>query len=700
MQFQQSTIVFKASNLLHKDGFKPSNIDVYDASFGNDVVIKLVFNQQNNKVNTLSAPVLGELEALLEAIEAKIKGGTQIKLVAFASAKQDIFIAGADINEIKEIKTKQEAKAKVARGQAILHKISTLSCQTIALINGACMGGGLELALACTYRLASDNAKTKLALPEVNLGIIPGFGGCVRLPRLIGLINASQMILSGAPVDAKKAQKQGLIDYIAPLAFFEEHCNKLLQSILSAQFKVKRSKFLSQVLFKYLILMQAKTNVLKLTKGHYPAPLKAVDVLHRTFFTTKNIKKELQIELEAFCELCTGDISKNLIDVFFKLEALKKDSFAVPEGTTSLNIDETAVLGAGVMGGGIAWLMTMLNKGVKMKDVNLKAIALGFGQIANNYKSLIKKRKIKPEQVNQKYNLVTFTMEDADLKNCDLVIEAIVEDLSIKQKVLANTESVVKKDAIIATNTSSLLVSDIAKNLQHKDRFIGMHFFNPVNKMPLIEVIKTKDTSPAVVQTVVQIARQAGKIPVVVGDCAGFVVNRILMLYMNEALKCLETTGDTKLIDEIFLKFGMPMGPFTLADEVGLDVCYKVAQNLYAAFGERAKPSQMLERLYKDQHLLGKKGGAGFYTYKDGVQQGVNPSLKAILRILPQKQEVLSDKQIIQTCLKVAINEAKLIVEEGIVQNPDHIDIAMIMGTGFPAFRGGLVSYAKQNNLW
>ena len=700
MQFQQSTIVFKASNLLHKDGFKPSNIDVYDASFGNDVVIKLVFNQQNNKVNTLSAPVLGELEALLEAIEAKIKGGTQIKLVAFASAKQDIFIAGADINEIKEIKTKQEAKAKVARGQAILHKISTLPCQTIALINGACMGGGLELALACTYRLVSDNAKTKLALPEVNLGIIPGFGGCVRLPRLIGLINASQMILSGAPVDAKKAQKQGLIDYIAPLAFFEEHCNKLLQSILSAQFKVKRSKFLSQVLFKYLILMQAKTNVLKLTKGHYPAPLKAVDVLHRTFFTTKNIKKELQIELEAFCELCTGDISKNLIDVFFKLEALKKDSFAVPEGTTSLNIDETAVLGAGVMGGGIAWLMTMLNKGVKMKDVNLKAIALGFGQIANNYKSLIKKRKLKPEQVNQKYNLVTFTMEDADLKNCDLVIEAIVEDLSIKQKVLANTESFVKKDAIIATNTSSLLVSDIAQNLQHKDRFIGMHFFNPVNKMPLIEVIKTKDTSPAVVQTVVQIARQAGKIPVVVGDCAGFVVNRILMLYMNEALKCLETTGDTKLIDEIFLKFGMPMGPFTLADEVGLDVCYKVAQNLYAAFGERAKPSQMLERLYKDQHLLGKKGGAGFYTYKDGVQQGVNPSLKAILRILPQKQEVLSDKQIIQTCLKVAINEAKLIVEEGIVQNPDHIDIAMIMGTGFPAFRGGLVSYAKQNNLW
>ncbi len=265
---------------------------------------------------------------------------------------------------------------------------------------------------------------------------------------------------------------------------------------------------------------------------------------------------------------------------------------------------------------------------------------------------------------------------------------------------LANTESFVKKNAIIATNTSSLLVSDIAQNLQHKDRFVGMHFFNPVNKMPLIEVVKTNHTSPAVVQTIVQIARQAGKIPIVVGDCAGFVVNRILMLYMNEALKCLEATGDTKLIDEIFVKFGMPMGPFTLADEVGLDVCYKVAQNLYAAFGERAKPSQMLERLYKDQHLLGKKGGAGFYTYKDGVQQGVNPSLKAILRILPQKQEVLSDKQIINSCLKVAINEAKLILEEGMVQNPDHIDIAMIMGTGFPAFRGGLVSYAKQNNLW
>jgi 3-hydroxyacyl-CoA dehydrogenase / enoyl-CoA hydratase / 3-hydroxybutyryl-CoA epimerase len=677
-----------------------THTSIFQKIIQDKIIIKILIDQANSKVNTLAAPVLEELELIVKHIEGEINKGINISLLAFASAKQEVFIAGADINEIKNITTKQDAMQKVFRGQDIITKISNLKCKTIAMINGACMGGGLELALACNYRVASDSGKTKLALPEVNLGIIPGFGGCVRLPRLIGLINASQMILSGAPVDCKKALKQGLVDDVFPAFAFSEFCDKYLEKIAKNQINIKRKSFVVEFIFKIFILRAAKKNVLKLTKGFYPAPLKAIEVLAQTYHPLCSTRCALKTELKAFCELCIGDVSKNLIDVFFKIESLKKDTFSISQDVKHLEIQESAVLGAGVMGGGIAWLLTTLNKPVKMKDINLKAIGLGFTQIANNYKAMIKKKKLKPQELNQKYNLVTFATESSSLVNSNLIIEAIVEDIAVKQKVLSEVEAFVSKDCIIATNTSSLLVSEIAKGLSHKDRFVGMHFFNPVNKMPLVEVVKTKDTSDTAVQTIVSLARAAGKMPIVVGDCAGFVVNRILMLYMNEALKTLEQNLNLEEIDNIFTDFGMPMGPFTLADEVGLDVCYKVAQNLHLSFGARAKPSPILEQLYKEHHLLGKKGDSGFYDYKNGVKLGVNKMTESILRAHGSKRQEIDTVKILNSCLKIAIEEAKLIKNEGMVTNEDHIDIAMIMGTGFPAFRGGLVSYAKQNGLW
>ena len=667
-------------------------------------IFTITFNQKDSKVNTLCEPVLTELEQILDEISCK----TDINAVVFRSAKEGVFIAGADINEIKNITTIEDARAKVSRGQQIISKIEKLSicptrgvkCITFAVINGACMGGGLELALACNYRIAIEGEKTKLALPEVNLGIIPGFGGCIRLPKVVGLLNALPIILSGAPVDCKKALKIGLVNFVASGL----ECEKLIENFIAKTTqarKIKRFKlYFFQRYLKHFMVNSARKQVLQTTKGFYPAPLAAAKLLEQTFCIAYNQDKALAMELDAFCDLAIGQISKNLIDLYFSTEALKKNNFGIEESIAEKQINEVSVLGAGVMGGGIAWLFSKINLPIKMKDINLKAIGLGYTQIAKIYGALLGKRKIKPAELAQKYNLIGHTLENADLKASDLVIEAVVEDINIKKSVLADIEKHISKDAIIATNTSSLLVSEIAKDLQHKERVVGMHFFNPVNKMPLVEVVKGEHSSPQAVKTVLNIARKSGKVAIVVGDCAGFVVNRILLPYMNEALKCLEQYGphNLKAIDKIFTNFGMPMGPFTLADEVGLDVCHKVSKNLCHAYGDRLTPAKTIENLFVEQKLLGKKAGKGFYNYNsEGKQIGLNIDAQLIS---PAEPKQFNEAEILNRCLQVMISEAKLILAEKIIDSEQNLDIAMIMGCGFPAFRGGLVKYAKTLDIW
>ena len=637
--------------------------------------LHIVFENQTSSVNTLCAKTIEELNTIISNIPQ------EAKFIVFESSKNGCFIAGADIKEIANISNEADAFAKASIGQNIIHKISKIKIPTIAIINGVCMGGGLELALACDIRIATTNSKTKLALPEVNLGIIPGFGGTQRLPRIIGLKNSLDLILTGKSIDGKKAKKIKLIHELC-------HENSIPEVLANIQKTLSKSPKEYIINNKYkptffekhlpdLILHIAKKQVIKKTKGFYPAPLSAISVIKKTI-NKKNIEKCLTIEANAFSKLAHTQICKNLVQLFFTNEALKKE---YKDETTP--ITSTTIVGSGIMGGGIAFALNLSGINVRMKDITLSALALGFKQVKDYYQSLIKSKKITQYEANTNIAKITSTTELNGIYASDLIIEAVVEDLKIKHTVLQEIEQNTKKSCIIATNTSSLRVSEIAQPLSRKENIVGMHFFNPVNKMPLVEVVYTEFSSNEAITKVMQLARKCGKVAIPVGDCNGFIVNRILLPFMNEALICLEESGEIVKIDKILKEFGMPMGAFELADEIGLDVCHKVANILYSSYGERMKPSKILENIYKNLKLTGKKSGEGFY--KNG---------KANKKILIKKRKKLSNNEILERTTLIMINEASRILEEGFIQNPHYLDMAMIMGAGFPAFRGGILKYA------
>ena len=565
--------------------------------------------------------------------------------------------------------------------------------KSLAVIDGACMGGGTELALACTFRIASDSSKTKIGLPEVNLGIFPGFGGTQTLPSLIYLPNSLDLILSGRALDGKKAMKMGVVDDCYPKEYEEKVLKNWVEKIVKGEtasiFAKRRARkpLIEKLPFgKTLIFKQARKSLLAKTKGHYMAPVKALEVIEKTY--GMELDKGLKIELDNFVKCVVSQTSKNLISLFYTSEELKKEYAEV----TPKNIEETFLLGAGVMGGGIAWLFSHYGFSVRMKDISLKGLEIGFKQIGEIYKSLVKKRRLKEQDLTAKYSKITATTNNSGVEKADLILEAIIEDLSIKQKTLQEIENIAKKEAIIATNTSSLLLKDIGSVLKNPQNLVGMHFFNPVNKMPLVEVVKGEKTSEEAVSTIVNLSRKMGKTPIVVGDSSGFVVNRLLLTFMNEALFCLEETGDIEKIDKIVTDFGMPMGPFLLADEVGIDVAYKVSRNLESFYGERMKPSFILGLIYNEEKLLGKKAGLGFYKH-EGKNTSLNQELAMKIRTKSAGKSIESN-EILERCLYLMINEAGRVLEEKMVKNARQLDMAMIMGTGFPPFRGGLLKYA------
>ncbi|MES2962096.1 MAG: 3-hydroxyacyl-CoA dehydrogenase NAD-binding domain-containing protein [Pseudomonadota bacterium] len=669
-------------------------------------VANLVFDLPDEKVNKLSAPVLEELEKALNVID----GNKGIRILLITSHKQNIFIAGADINEIKAISDPKDALAKVSRGQNAITKIAQLKIPTIAVIDGACLGGGLELALACKYRVAIVNPKTSLGLPEVNLGIIPGFGGTQRLPKLIGLQESLKMILSGKPVDAKKAFKIGLVDDIFREEFLEEKLSHFVTEIIKSgdqnhylkareDARKKRFVFESLLFGKHVIFYMAKKDLYEKTKGQYPAPFYALEVIKRTYGATY-ADRGLKIELEAFCELAVGEISKSLIEIYFTSEALKKDSGIETEIAVK-DVKNAAIMGAGVMGGGIAWLFANNNLNVRIKDITQKAIALGYHQIILVFNQLKKIRKITSEQANIKIAHVTAGVDYAGFEKADFVIEAIVENMAVKKKLLAEVETQVSKNAVIVSNTSSLSISEMASALQNPERFAGMHFFNPVNRMPLVEVIRGEKTSEKTIATIVKLSKKLGKTPIVVKDVAGFLVNRILLPYMNEAAYLLEEGADIKRVDSIIERFGMPMGPFILADVVGIDVGVKVAHSLFEAYDERMKVAAILDEIYNNhKELLGKKSGKGFYIHPNNqLNWQIDEILKNVRKTKNIHQTYIHDLEILDRCILTMVNEAAKCLEENVVKNARYLDMAMIMGAGFPAFRGGILHYADSRGI-
>ncbi len=651
------------------------------------------FDQQDSKVNLLTTDVLKGLDRILDALAGK----SSLKAVAIVSKKKDVFIAGADIKEIAGITQPEEGRQKAKAGQDILNKLEDLPIPTIAVIDGVALGGGCELALACQYRLATFNEKVRIGLPEVNLGIFPAFGGTYRMPRLVGLAEGLTLILTGKPVDANKALRLGLVDRLAPQNGLDHHLNTLIEDIHNGRIALnkytrRRSKGLPAILEKSLpgqwfIFHQSTQSVLKNTKGFYPAPIKALNVIKKNFYLGR--AKGLDVEAREFGQLATTAISKNLIHIFYLSEQYRKLSV---EGVSPQPVEKCGIIGAGVMGGGIAQLLSYSSIWVRLKDINYDALALGVRSAVKLYRDAVKKRRMKPYEATVKMDKITTTLDYSGFANTDIVIEAVVENMEIKRKVFRELSGAVNSQTILATNTSALSVTEMAKETKDPSKVIGLHFFNPVHKMPLVEIITTAQTSKETLASTLALVKRLGKTPIVVKDSCGFVVNRILLGYINEAGRLLEEGHSVVAIDKIMTDFGMPMGPFTLTDEVGLDVGSKVLHILERGLGERFKPVDIFEKTYA-QGFLGKKTGKGFYLHQK--KHIPNPAVAGAPNGAKTNDEIRSNnEEALQRMVYLMINEAARCLEEKIVDEPGAIDIGMIFGAGFPAFRGGLLRYA------
>ncbi|MFP5519300.1 MAG: 3-hydroxyacyl-CoA dehydrogenase NAD-binding domain-containing protein [Bdellovibrionia bacterium] len=655
------------------------------------------FDLAGEKVNKFSTPVMMRLKDVIAELKK-----SSYKAVIFKSNKPRIFIAGADIEEIKAMTTREQYAQAVQGGQDVFNELEDLPMITIAAVNGACMGGGCEFIMACDYRIASEDSSTRIGLPETQLGIIPGFGGCVRMPRIVGLQAALDIILAGKAVNAKKAQKIGLVDKVVHGNLMMDFATKWAKELIKEGGHKRRKTFkakgavnvLLEGALKGIVFKKAREGVLKMTHGHYPAPLKALEVIQKTYGSS-NRSESLKIEREGFCDCAPTDVSKSLIHVFYLTEMVKKQTGVTGVEVKPRDVRSLGILGAGTMGGGIAYVAADKGIQVRMKDLSHEALGKGLKHASDLWVKLVKRKSIDKYQFGQKMSAVSVTTDYSGFKSLDVVVEAIVEDMGIKQKVIGECAGQMRPDAIIATNTSSLSVTEMAKGHPRPEYFAGMHFFNPVNKMPLVEVIRGEKTSDETIATIFELSKKMGKMPVVVKDGPGFLVNRLLLPYMAEAAFLMQEGMSIEVVDKAYVKdFGMPMGPFALMDEVGLDVCIKVLKIFKKAFGDRVEMAPCMEALEKTGRL-GKKNGKGFYHYSDDGKRGeVDQSIYNALG-LSQPTNPLSKQECVERGVFAMVNEcSRALYDDKIVELPHEVDLAMIMGTGFPPFRGGLLKYA------
>ena len=622
------------------------------------------------KAKALNKQVFRELDDILDNVQCFQGGDKESKIdgVVFTSSDNKIFLAGADLYEMSDMLDSHIIiGAIIDIGQDIFNKISNLSIPTVAAFHGVCLGGGYELALACKYRICSNDRATKIGLPEVTLGILPAWGGSTRLPHLIGMPNALNVILSGKQFAPKPARKIGLVDAIC-------HRESLVDNaidIIKGDRKIKRKSFPLEVP-NWVACRVAKKNVLKKTMGNYPAPLKIIEMLKRGNATS--ITKSLALEKEYFLELIETKEMQNLMRIFFLQEKSKK----LLADDRWYSVNNAVVVGAGTMGAGIAQWISSRGVNVLLKDVNDELVSKGLKTIGKIYVNGVLGHKLDRPSARDGLARVSTATTDVSLHDKDIVIEAIVEDLDVKCKVLAQLEKNLPDDAIIATNTSALSIDEMAKRLKKPNRLVGIHFFNPVHRMKLVEIVRGSKTDDVTVKRAVEFVQQIGKLPVVVKDSPGFVVNRILVPYLIKAAEMQAEGYQMEAIDSAMVKFGMPMGPFRLMDEIGLDICYHVAADLKDRLNMHCSLEELEWRVMSNR--LGKKTGEGFYTYKKGI---------SVKRKVGKKVDVTP-------LIKSMTKEAEKVIQEGVIDDPDMLDFAMIMGTGWAPFRGGPLQYMNQ----
>jgi len=659
-----------------------------------DALATVTFDLPGEKVNKFSTPVMEELSGLID----KLSGSTGITGLLLRSGKPDVFIAGADVREIENLRNPEEGKVASAVGQRIFERWARLPFPTVAAIHGACLGGGTELALACDFRVCSDSPKTKIGLPEVNLGILPGWGGTQRLPRLVGLAAALDLILTGKSLDGKRAVRAGLADAVVPEAIFPEWAERFAREKSAARKPRRRRHPRSAMELaletnpfgRALVFRKARAAVLAKTAGHYPAPLEALAAVAEG--RGKKMEEALAIENAHLANLIGSPVQRHLLRIFFWTEEVKKETGAINPTVTPRPVQRIGVLGAGVMGGGIAQLAADKGFPARLKDISPEPLAHGFKAAADVWREQVKRRRLTPSAFRKKMGLVSGGLDYAGFARAEVTIEAVVEKLEVKRAVLREWEQAVGDDAIFASNTSTLPITSIASAARLPRRVAGMHFFNPVHRMPLVEVIRGEKSSDETVATIFDLARKMGKTPIVVRDAPGFLVNRILAPYLSEAVRLLEEGCGIEEVDRAMTRFGMPVGPLALIDDIGIDVAAKGGATLAAAFPERLPLAGNFETLLADGRL-GRKSGRGFYRYRGSKREkpdpdtlGARPAGRGIGALPPEVIEA--------RLLMPMINEAAFCLEDRIVASPAKIDLALIFGAGFPPFRGGLLQYA------
>ena len=665
-----------------------------------DHIAHIVFDHPKERMNVISSQFMEELMSCLDRIEKD----ESIRGVVLKSKKPGVFVAGADIKWLQDLKTEEDCNNFARMAQVPFNRLEALKAPTVAAVSGVCLGGGLELALACRWRVGADAPAVQVGLPEVKLGLIPGGGGTQRLPAVVGIRNALELAASGKSLNAGDALKLGLMDALYPAGDLDAKAKDFLLLKIREQAAVARPWSAEdfrygapaeekEAEFRKQLFAGARQMALKATKGFIPAPLKVIDSIEAG--ATRGFQAGLQAEREIFGSILWSREARSLIDLFLMQNAMTKVYGSRDRSIKPEPIKKVGVLGAGLMGSGIAHSVIMSGRQAVMKDVSDEALERGVISIRSILKGEVDKGRMTQEKMNDALSRITKSTDFAAFSDVDLVIEAVFEDMGIKQQVIGEIEKVLPTHAIFASNTSSLAISELSGASVRPDRFIGLHYFSPVNRMPLLEIIRGRKTSEQTVVTAVAFSHATRKLPIVVNDCWGFYTTRSVAAYLAEALNCLNDGADIQTIDEALTGFGMPVGPMTLLDEVGHDVGAHVLTIMKGAYPARF--SDELGKLTVADGRFGRKNQRGFYLYEAGKKKGVDESAYKLFK--NRKDAPLGKEEVRDRVVLCLVNEVGFCMGENVLTNPIDAEMGLIFGIGFPSFRGGPLHYIDHRGI-